>query len=123
VCFYLSYQSLFGKIHQSNWSGGVVLLGLIHKAITFLKKVRKNEVQEIKENLAAKKNKRQKIFNKTNGHCSYCGVELTIENMKATCVIPLSRGGNDGVQNKLPACRNCNKKKGNLTHEEFLGNH
>jgi 5-methylcytosine-specific restriction endonuclease McrA len=98
------------------------LLGLMHKAIMFLSKIRKNEVQEIKENLAAKKNKRQKIFNKTNGHCAYCGAALTIENMKATCVIPLSRGGSDGVQNKLPACRNCNKKKGNLTHEEFLEN-
>ena len=98
------------------------MLRLISTAITFLKKLRKNEVQERKENLASKKNKRQKIFNKTNGLCAYCGVKLTIESMKATCVIPFSRGGSNGVQNKLPACRNCNKKKGNLTHEEFLKN-
>jgi len=100
------------------------LLGLISKVFTFLKKSGKNEVQEqeTKENLAAKNNKRLKILKKTNGLCAYCGVKLTIESMKATCVIPLSRGGSDRVQNKLPACRICNKKKGNLTHEEFLEN-
>jgi len=104
------------------------LLGLIAKATAFLKKLGKNEVQETKniqetkENLAPKKNQRQKIFDKTKGLCAYCRVKLTIESMKATCVIPLSRGGSDGVQNKLPACRNCNRKKGNLTHEEFLKN-
>jgi 5-methylcytosine-specific restriction endonuclease McrA len=100
----------------------LVLLGLISKVFSFLKKDRNNEVHEEKENLSAKKSKRQKIFNKTNGLCAYCGVKLTIESMKATCVIPMSRGGSDGVQNKLPACHNCNRKKGNLAHEEFLEN-
>lgn len=62
---------------------------------------------------------RKEIYNKCNGHCAYCGAEITFRGMQADHVHPLRRGGADTVENMLPACRNCNHYKHTLTVEEF----
>lgn len=49
--------------------------------------------------------------------CFYCGEEgtkLCMEHMT-----PLSRGGDNSVENIVPACRACNTSKGNRTLEEW----
>lgn len=65
------------------------------------------------------KSERQKIYDKYNGHCAYCGCELGYKDMQVDHVIPLRRGGDDDIENMLPACRSCNHYKGTLTAEEF----
>jgi 5-methylcytosine-specific restriction endonuclease McrA len=35
--------------------------------------------------------------------------------------IPLTRGGSNLIDNILPACRRCNRRKGTMTEEEFRG--
>lgn len=53
--------------------------------------------------------------------CAYCfeppedGKYLEIEHL-----VPLSKGGHHRIENVVPACPTCNKKKGNMTHEEFM---
>lgn len=50
--------------------------------------------------------------------CFYCGradVALTRDH-----VIPLSRGGHDGIANIVPACRSCNTRKRHYTLPEYL---
>lgn len=62
--------------------------------------------------------KRVKEFDNT---CAYCGQKpdegelLEIEHL-----IPLSRGGYHRIENVVPACPTCNKKKGQMTYEEFI---
>lgn len=62
------------------------------------------------------------VFNKTKGHCAYCGCELQtigIEAFHMEHVNPRSRGGNNSTENLFPACPWCNMKKHNKTLEEF----
>ena len=71
------------------------------------------------------KSERLEIFNKTNGHCAYCGCELTLhlDNNKPIMhvdhVNALRRGGEDEMSNMLPACRSCNHWKSSYTLEGF----
>lgn len=69
-----------------------------------------------------------RIYNKTNGHCYYCGVELiipeinSIKTPNAFCVdhfLPVADGGTNRIDNLVPSCRQCNLSKGIKTIEEF----
>lgn len=60
---------------------------------------------------------REYLLEKWGRKCAYCGrgnVPLEVEH-----IVPKSRGGTDRVSNLTIACRECNRKKGNLTAEEF----
>lgn len=51
--------------------------------------------------------------------CAYCGERpkvLVIEHM-----VPEMRGGEDTLENIVPACRKCNNEKGQLTPLEWIG--
>ncbi|TMB59103.1 MAG: HNH endonuclease [Chloroflexi bacterium] len=50
------------------------------------------------------------------GRCAYRGEEGPLQ---ADHRIPLSRGGSNGIDNILPACRRCNAEKANMTEDEF----
>lgn len=59
-------------------------------------------------------------------HCNYCKVEIHFDEMvngtrKLTVdhIIPLSRGGADHYDNYMILCRECNRRKGSLTCEEY----
>lgn len=51
-----------------------------------------------------------------DGRCAYCGVValLTVDHR-----IPLARAGSNYVENLLPACITCNKRKGYRSEAEF----
>ena len=51
-----------------------------------------------------------------NGSCAYCGSKVLIE---IDHRIPLIRGGSNTIENILPACRRCNRRKNQKTEEEF----
>lgn len=63
-------------------------------------------------------NKREKIFNLTDGKCIYCGCDLDIDNFHIDHLIPKSNGGKD-KGNMFPACPDCNLSKGDLSIEDF----
>lgn len=65
------------------------------------------------------KKERQIVYDKCKGHCAYCGCEMEYRDMQVDHVIPLRRGGEDVIDNMLPACRSCNHYKHTLTQEEF----
>ena len=50
------------------------------------------------------------------GHCAYCG---SMERIEADHRTPLCRGGSNLIENILPACRHCNRRKHRKTEEEF----
>lgn len=61
------------------------------------------------------------IYNKTNGHCAYCGCEIPFKGFNADHVECLAWNGieADTVDNMLPSCRSCNNYKHTMTLEEF----
>jgi CRISPR/Cas system Type II protein with McrA/HNH and RuvC-like nuclease domain len=65
------------------------------------------------------KKQRRRVYDKTSGHCAYCGCELRIEDMQIDHVVPLHNGGRDAPDNMLPACRSCNHYKGGNYLETF----
>ncbi len=73
---------------------------------------------------------RKEIYDKLNGHCAYCGCEITIKEMQVDHIYPQFLAhhfrGNDGcikdvhaIINLNPSCRVCNKWKSTWTIEEF----
>ena len=82
----------------------------------------KNKAAEIKDEI-------------TNGTCYYCGCQLpedtirtdergtvvsVVRNWHLDHYVPLSRGGEDSVNNLVPACKECNLHKSNKTGNEFF---
>ena len=82
--------------------------------------------------MAFSKEIRQKIYNKYDGHCAYCGKGITKAQMQIDHLIPIyrnwteqdlkrqgvERGSND-IDNLMPSCRQCNFRKDTLTLEKF----
>ena len=68
---------------------------------------------------AFKSHKRQRIYNKTNGRCGYCGVKLETDAFEVDHIYPLSKGGSNLDVNLIASCNLCNKTKGKMTVTEF----
>lgn len=54
---------------------------------------------------------RTQIWNKSEGLCWYCGHDLDFERFDVDHVIPTSRGGGSEIENLVPACPSCNRRK------------
>lgn len=65
------------------------------------------------------KEERKQIFQKYKGHCAYCGLPISIQEMQVDHIVALKRGGPDSIENANPACRMCNKYKDTLTLYDF----
>lgn len=73
------------------------------------------------------KKQRLQVYEKTNGHCAYCGIPIEYGQMQVDHVTPFefahfvaAEGGDpNGMDNLLPACRPCNYIKSSLVLEKF----
>ena len=65
------------------------------------------------------KEEREQVYNMFDGHCAYCGCEITLKQMQADHIMPLELGGDDEISNLYPTCRSCNHYKHTLTIEKF----
>ena len=54
---------------------------------------------------------RQKVYEKYNGHCAYCGKAIAIKDMQVDHILPKRNGGTDDIDNLNPSCRLCNHYK------------
>lgn len=54
---------------------------------------------------------RAAIYDKFNGHCAYCGKEISIGDMQADHIVPKRLGGTSEIENLNPSCRSCNHYK------------
>lgn len=67
------------------------------------------------------KGKRNLVFERDGGMCIYCGKKLSKDNFWIDHIKPLSRGGNNEIDNLGTSCPKCNLSKGTKTAEEFRG--
>jgi 5-methylcytosine-specific restriction enzyme A len=61
----------------------------------------------------------QKVWAADGFKCQYCGAEMGKSSMTVDHFVPLELGGNNDETNYLTACRSCNKKKANMSAEEW----
>lgn len=54
------------------------------------------------------------IWKQTSGHCVYCGEQIEPSRRTADHVLPKSEGGIRTLQNLVPACQECNGRRGTL---------
>ena len=67
---------------------------------------------------------RNKVYNKYNGHCAYCGCEIKENAFEVDHFSPKLRwdedkGGSDTLENYMPAWRKCNRQKSSMSIEAF----
>lgn len=61
---------------------------------------------------------RKEVFARDNFTCKYCAKIGGI--LEVDHVVPLSRGGTNDIENLATSCRNCNRRKRDMTAEEFI---
>ena len=62
---------------------------------------------------------RQKVYEKYDGHCAYCGKAISIKEMQVDHIIPKRNGGTNDIANLNPSCRLCNHYKRAADIETF----
>ncbi|WP_221890709.1 HNH endonuclease signature motif containing protein [Streptomyces sp. WAC01280] len=58
-----------------------------------------------------------RLWSRYGNSCAYCGERTS--SLQQEHVVPISRGGVDGIGNLVPACPNCNLVKGDRTVMEW----
>lgn len=62
---------------------------------------------------------RAHVHAKFDGHCAYCGVEISCRQMQVDHINPKYLGGTDAIDNLNPACFACNNYKLTYSIEEL----
>lgn len=62
---------------------------------------------------------RQAVYDKYDGHCAYCGREITLKEMQVDHIQPARNGGNNRHENLHPSCKRCNHYKRGYCLEGF----
>jgi hypothetical protein len=83
----------------------------------------------MKTQLRISKADREKVLQKYDCRCGYCGKELTLKTLQVDHIIPVYRGyrdgqisvqrGEDTMDNYMPSCARCNRRKSTWTVEQF----
>ncbi len=60
----------------------------------------------------------QALFGRDRNVCLYCGRSFADSSLTRDHIVPTSRGGNDGWDNVVSACKRCNHYKGSRLLEE-----
>lgn len=85
--------------------------------------------------LKYRKGEREKVFQKFDGKCAYCGSRIEIDNFCVDHINPIKRFATNSLQEELlwaeqkralhtlinmnPSCKGCNSLKNHLTVEQF----
>lgn len=74
--------------------------------------------------MAINQKTRQKVYQKYDGHCAYCGREIDYKDMQVDHFQPLRAwgiedSGTDNLSNLMPSCRMCNHYKRANSIETF----
>ena len=65
-------------------------------------------------------NKYGAVYEKTEGHCGYCGIEVRPFNgWQVDHMVTIKQGGTENIDNLIPSCQRCNLKKRARDPEQF----
>jgi hypothetical protein len=69
---------------------------------------------------------RKTVFDKFNGHCAYCGCEISFRKFNIDHIIPrrrhcgdYSKMGENSIENYNPSCQSCNFSKSTFSIEQW----
>ena len=63
---------------------------------------------------------RQQVYDKYDGHCAYCGCNISMKELQVDHFAPVYLfGDNTNINNLMPSCRMCNYYKSTLTISKF----
>ena len=62
---------------------------------------------------------RELVYHKYDGHCAYCGREIAMKDMQVDHIVSRYNNGTDDLDNLNPSCRMCNFRKQTFTIEQF----
>ena len=105
---------------------GVFCSGEHHQLYQYVQDNTREDCAEVEEVDGAgrrlfNKNERMLIHLHCKGVCFYCGKRFKLEEpWEADHLVPWSKEGRTTVVNGVLACRDCNRKKSNMTHHEFV---
>lgn len=86
----------------------------------YQERVRKKKEEEKKHRRRSiPKKVRQKVYDKYNGHCAYCGKKIEYKDMQVDHIKSHYLEGSDELGNYNPSCRQCNFYKGTMSIEDF----
>lgn len=86
----------------------------------YQERVRKKKEEEKKHRRKSiPKKVRQKVYDKYDGHCAYCGKKLEYKDMQVDHIKSHYLEGSDEPENYNPSCRQCNFYKGTMSIEDF----
>lgn len=60
------------------------------------------------------------VYERYEGKCGICGKSLSRKNMTIAHKIPLTKGGDNSIDNLILSCWECNHIKNNLTFDDFF---
>lgn len=66
-----------------------------------------------------RKQLRQEVHQKYNGHCAYCGKEIEYKDMQVDHIQSKRAGGENDIRNYNPSCGRCNHYKRSLNLDDF----
>ncbi|KPJ57837.1 MAG: hypothetical protein AMS15_09565, partial [Planctomycetes bacterium DG_23] len=56
--------------------------------------------------------KKLEVFERDEFRCRYCGARLSLYTATVDHITPLSKGGDNSLENLVTSCMKCNAKKG-----------
>lgn len=56
----------------------------------------------------------------SDGCCAYCGEKVGQAKLVIDHIMPMLRGGFNSIENIVPACKSCNRRKATKSSEQFL---
>ena len=62
---------------------------------------------------------REKVYSKYDGHCAYCGQEITFDKMQIDYFTPSNVDPDDSYENLMPCCKPCSCGK----RSEYIENY